>query len=302
MEKEVSFFSNGCRLIGVISLPDKIEIKNSKIPGIIFSHGYGSDKDESGDFVLISKKLREIGVASLRFDMRGSWLSDHVIGKKLCGTEWKEDLISAVHFVSAYPGIDPFRIGVIGESMGGANVINAAAEETRIKNVVALSPISDGYDFIKQNWLDISGEKGFNLFLKELEEDRFRRTRYGNSNLVKLTYALAYKKRYVEIVNSLNESVVNKYFSHYVRFESIDSILKMKPIDSVDKIAPRPLLIMGGKNDEIVPWKRHGEMLFKKAKKKKRMVLFSDGDHKLLNEPTKENTLNEILNWVIKYL
>jgi len=101
-------------LIEVISIPDNIDVKSSRIPAIVFSHGYGSGKDESGDFILISKKLREIVVASLRFDMRGSGFSGYMMGKKLCGTEWREDLISAVYFIGSYPGIDPCRIGVIG--------------------------------------------------------------------------------------------------------------------------------------------------------------------------------------------
>ena len=301
MEKEISFYSSGYKLMGTISIPNISDI-STMVPAVVFSHGYGSNKDESGDFILISKKLREIGVASLRFDMRGSGYSDYPMGKKLCGTEWKEDLISAVSFVSTYPGVDPDRIGVIGESMGGANVIQTAGEEGKIKCVVALAPIADGFDLIRKNWIDNNSERGFNNFLKELEEDRIRRTIYGNSNLIKLTYALAYKKRYVEMVETLNKSVEDTIFSYYIRYESIDSILKMKPINSIDKIAPRPLLIMAGKRDGIVPWERHAKILFEKANEKKKLVLFDEGDHKLLVKPTKEKALNEVIEWVKKYL
>ena len=182
MEKEINFYSSGVELSGILSIPEKVQHK--KIPAVVFSHGYGSGRDELGSYILISEHLNKIGFATFRFDMRGSGYSKYTPGKKLCSTEWKEDLKSAVYFISSYPEIDNNRIGVIGESMGGAIVIQTAAECSKIKCIIALAPIADGYDLIKQNWLTNRGEKDYRDFLEELEEDRIRRTKYESSNLV----------------------------------------------------------------------------------------------------------------------
>ena len=301
MEKEVSFYSNGIKLSGIINIPDRLR-EGIKLPLIVFSHGYGSGRNALGDFKLISEILEENNTASLIFDKRGSGYSEYLMGKKLCGTEWNEDIVSAVSFVSCYPGIDPSRVGLIGESMGGANVIQTAALDTRVKCIIALAPIADGFDLIKQNWLVVNGEKKFNEFLSELEEDRMRRTIYGTSNLIKLTHAMAFKKNDVQLVKELHNNVDDKNFSYYVRFESVESVMNMRPIDYIADIAPRPILIMAGKKDTIVPWERHSKLLFKKAGVKKKLILFDEGGHKLLSGTCKDKALKEIIKWTSKYL
>jgi dipeptidyl aminopeptidase/acylaminoacyl peptidase len=296
VEKEVKFYSGGSELIGIINIPDNIHGK--KAPAMVFSHGYGSGRDELGSYILISDYLDKTGVASFRFDMRGSGYSKYTMGKKLCSTEWKEDLKSAVYFICTYPGIDDSRVGVIGESMGGAIAIQAAAETTKIKCVVALAPIADGYDLIKQNWLSNKGEEEYRKFLIELEEDRLRRTKYGTSNLVKFSHALAYNKSDIEIVDSINENLEDELFSYYIRYESVDSVLDLKPIKFIDQIAPRPILILAGIKDSIVPTDRHAKLLFNKAKGKKKLVLFDKGNHRLLSDSLKEEVLNIIGKWI----
>jgi len=300
MEKEINFYSSGVELNGIINLPEKVQ--HNKIPAVVFSHGYGSGRDELGSYILISEHLNRIGFATFRFDMRGSGYSKYTPGKKLCSTEWKEDLKSAVYFISSYPGIDDNRIGVIGESMGAAIVIQTAAECLKIKCIIALAPIADGYDLIKQNWLANRGEKDYRNFLEELEEDRIRRTKYESSNLVKLSYALAYSKNSTEVVDSIKETVDDKLFSYYVRYESVDSLIDLKPIKFIEEIAPRPILILAGMKDDIVPYERHAKLLFKKAKEKKEVILFKEGDHLLLKGSLKEEVLSIVKKWFVRYL
>ncbi|MCL4417174.1 MAG: alpha/beta hydrolase [Actinobacteria bacterium] len=300
MEKEINFYSSGVKLNGIISIPEKIQ--HNKVPAVVFSHGYGSGRDELGSYILISEHLNKIGFTTFRFDMRGSGYSKYTPGKKLCSTEWKEDLKSAVYFISSYPGIDDNRVGVIGESMGAAIVIQTAAECSKIKCIIALAPIADGYDLIKQNWVANRCEKDYRNFLEELEEDRIRRTKYESSNLVKLSYALAYNKNSTEIVDSIKEIVDDKLFSYYVRYESVDSLIDLKPINFIEEIAPRPILILAGMKDDIVPYDRHAKLLFRKAKEKKKIILFEEGDHLLLKGSLKEEVLSIIKKWFVRYL
>jgi uncharacterized protein len=300
MEKEINFYSSGFELNGILSIPEKVQ--HNKIPAVVFSHGYGSGRDELGSYILISEYLNKIGFATFRFDMRGSGYSKYIPGKKLCSTEWKEDLKSAVYFISSYPGIDDNRIGVLGESMGGAIVIQAAAECSKIKCIIALAPIADGYDLLKQNWLANRSEKDYRNFIEELEEDRTRRTKYGSSNLINLSYALAYSKKSTEVVDSIKETVDDKLFSYYLRYESVDSLIALKPVKFIEEIAPRPILILAGEKDDIVPYERHAKLLFKKAREKKEIIIFKEGDHLLLKGSLKEEVLNIIEKWFLEYL
>jgi dipeptidyl aminopeptidase/acylaminoacyl peptidase len=301
MEKEAYFYSNGIRLDGVFAIPEFLD-KYKKAPLIVMSHGYGASADEFGDYKFLAQKLQETGIASFRFSNRGCGKSAYPLGRMLCATEWKDDLISAVYFVSSFPGIDADRIGLFGESMGGANVIHAGALENISKCIVALSAISDGYNLIKGNWIRNKSEAQFKEFLKIIGEDHIRESVYGKSNLIKMSEALAYPKRYQDLIESLNNSVEDNEFTYYVEIASIASIFQLKPVEFADKVSPKPLLLMAGKKDGIVPWEENSKLLFEKAKEIKEFKLFENGEHGLLSEPTKTEAIRMIIEWFKKYL
>lgn len=297
MEKDLFFYSNSFKLKGTINIPD-INKEMEKLPAIIFSHGLGANKDEFGDFVFLADKLAEIKVASLRFDLKGCGYSEYPLGKMLFDTEWREDLKSAVSFIRAYPGIDQDKIGVIGESMGGANVIQVAGEDKRIKSIVSMSPFADGFDLIKHHWLENRSLGEFEDFLEKIETDRKRRSIYGYSNLLRMIDAIPYSKKYEELVEILGKTLDDKMFTYYIKYISIESMLSMRPIDVVNRISPRPLLIMAGKKDGIVPWQWNADKLFKKAREKKKLIVYEEGDHGLLADPTKEAVVGAIQSWL----
>jgi len=301
MEKEAYFYSGGIRLTGIFTIPEFLD-KNKKAPLIVMSHGYGASADEFGDYVFLAQKLQEAGIASFRFSNRGCGKSEYPLGRMLCATEWKDDLISAVYFVSAFPGIDSDKIGLFGESMGGANVIHAGALENISKCIVSLSAISDGYNFIRGNWIRNKSESEFKEFLKIIEEDRIRESVYGKSNLIKMSEVTSYPKRYLELIETLKRSIQGNEFTYYVEIASIASIFQLKPIDFVDKISPKPLLLMAGAKDGAVPWEENSKLLYEKAKEIKEFKLFENGEHGLLSEPTKIESIRLIIEWFKKYL
>ncbi|MHB1274674.1 MAG: alpha/beta hydrolase [Candidatus Humimicrobiaceae bacterium] len=301
MEKQAYFYSGGTRLYGVFTIPEFLD-KNKKAPLVVMSHGYGASADEFGDYVFLAQKLQESGIASFRFSNRGCGKSQYPLGRMLCATEWKDDLISAVYFVSSFPGINANKIGLFGESMGGANVIHAGALENISKCIVALSAISDGYNFVKGNWLRNKSEAEFKEFLKIIDENHIRESVYGKSNLIKMSEAMAYPRRYLELIEALNSTVEDNEFTYYVEIASIASIFQLKPIEFADKLSPKPLLLMAGKKDGIVPWEENSQLLFEKAKEVKEFKLFENGDHGLLAESTKTEAVRMIIEWFKKYL
>ena len=301
MEKEAYFFSGGIRLTGIFTIPEFLD-KNKKAPLVVMSHGYGASADEFGDYVFLAQKLQEAGIASFRFSNRGCGKSEYPLGRMLCATEWKDDLISAVYFVSAFPGIDSDKIGLFGESMGGANVIHAGALENISKCIVSLSAISDGYNFIRGNWIKNKSEAEFKEFLKIIEEDHIRESVYGKSNLIKMSEVTAYPKRYLDLIDTLKRTTQGNEFTYYVEIASVASIFQLKPIEFVDKISPKPLLLMAGAKDGAVPWEENSKLLYEKAKEIKEFKLFENGEHGLLSEPTKIESIRIIIEWFKKYL
>ena len=69
---------------------------------------------------------------------------------------------------------------------------------------------------------------------------------------------------------------------------------KINPIDHIEKISPRPLLIVHGDNDETVP-PDHAHMLYDKAKAPKDIAMIKGGDHRLRHS---EPAMDAALSWL----
>lgn len=301
MEKDVFLYSNGVKLPGKVSIPEK-KNNEGKYPVAVFSHGYGASKNEFGDFIVLSDILNDMGIATFRFDYRGCGFSFYQPGRMLCRDEWKEDLKNAVSFISHYTGIDSEKICLIGESMGASVAVLSASEDLRVKCIIALSTIADGYEWVRLNWIRNKSAEGFESFLEEIKEDQEREATYGQSNFLKMSDALAYEDRYLDLIEEIRQSFDSRDFTYYVQYASIASILSMKPIEVIEKVAPRPLLLLAGEKDGIVPWKMNSQKLYDSAGEIKKLIVYKEGDHGLLAEPTRQGAISEITGWLENYL
>jgi len=70
----------------------------------------------------------------------------------------------------------------------------------------------------------------------------------------------------------------------------------VKPLDYIDKIAPRPLLLVHGDQDEVVPVK-HAQALFEKAGKPKELLVLPGAAHRLRHD---ERAVDAAMLWLKK--
>ena len=68
------------------------------------------------------------------------------------------------------------------------------------------------------------------------------------------------------------------------------------PIEYIDKIAPKPLLLVHGDRDDVVPI-AHAEELFKKAGQPKQIVILSGAGHRLRQD---ERAIEAAMRWLIQ--
>jgi len=72
---------------------------------------------------------------------------------------------------------------------------------------------------------------------------------------------------------------------------------EIAPINWVDQLSPRPILIIHGEKDEIVP-ARHAQMLYEKAKAPKELFWVKEGMHRLrINERALEKAKGWLQSW-----
>lgn len=94
---------------------------------IIVQHGYLAN---SAQMLPIGLMLARHGFGVLLFDFRGQGLSDKA--PVTFGLNETKDTDAAVQFLQAQPDVDPHKIGLLGDSMGGAAGIMAAAHNQGI--------------------------------------------------------------------------------------------------------------------------------------------------------------------------
>lgn len=106
-----------------------------KAPVVIMEHGTGSDKNEAGDgYKMLAPSLAENGIASLRFDFPGSGESDASYLLYTNDEAIRETQIVA-DYLATLKDIDSSRIGLLGWSQGGTDVLLAASNNDTYKSV-----------------------------------------------------------------------------------------------------------------------------------------------------------------------
>ena len=139
---ELNIISGGCRLYGYLLTPDKRVEK--PYPTVILSHGFPGYTTNND----LELALMRAGCVVIHMNHRGAWGSE---GNYLF-TNLKDDLIAITKWahnpaIADQYGIDPDNIFLVGHSMGGQSVLNAAKELPFIRGVAALAAYDIGAAF-----------------------------------------------------------------------------------------------------------------------------------------------------------
>ena len=153
MERPVVFYNQEQQINGILHSPVACD---APCPAVVFFHGFTGTKVEPHRiFVKTARELAAIGFYVLRFDFRGSGdsggdFSDMTIGGEI------SDAIKSIDVLTAMPGVDIDRIGILGLSMGGCVAACVSGQDTRVKSTVMWAPLSDDPPARKQEILERS--------------------------------------------------------------------------------------------------------------------------------------------------
>jgi len=208
-------------------------------PTIVFCHGFTGNRIEAHRlFVYAAREFCKNGFTVLRFDFRGCGESEGSYDSITISDEVK-DLGNALNFLYNRNEVLKEKVGVIGLSLGGVISILTAAEDDRIKAVCTWSSPGD---------------------LREMEASI--KSMFGEVSLNRLLL-----KSYIDLPSG--DRIGRKF---------ILDALKHNVLKSVSKISPRPMLIVHGTKDTIVPL-AHAEKLYENAMDPKEKYFIEDSDH-----------------------
>ena len=265
-EKDLSFYSAGLKLAATLYTPDAGAAKKS-LPAIVLCHGLRCNRK----IVLpgFAKAFVAQGFAAFAFDYRGFGESE---GKKwrLIARERVEDIVAATTFLGLQPEVDASRIALFGISYGAANAISAAAIDPRPRAVVAQGGFGDG-----DRWLRVGRPLWeYWQFRKRIEDDRARRVVTGESEYVDAFEII----RPTPAEEAYRTGAATKALTVEMPLETADDLLTYKPELDVDRIAPRPLFVIGAELDYIVNVEE-SHRLYEKAREPKRLHILAGQSH-----------------------
>lgn len=264
----VAFYSHGVRVVGDLYLPDEA----GSTPGPLVVQGPGwMGLRTARLYRPYHEALVAAGIAVLSIDYRGCGDSD---GDPLAFSPRRqlEDLINAVTYATTRSEVDSDRIGVFGSGgTGGGNAVCLAAADDRVRCVVSQVPVADGRDWLRRM------RRGYEWyeFLDRIEADRAKRVTTGEGELVRPQQIMipTPERRATSIKKDVDSRVPTR-----VPLSVAEDIMAYRPVQSVDKIAPRPLLIVAVENDPVTPTD-HAEALYERAGPPKKLIIQRNTTH-----------------------
>lgn len=268
--EQVRFFSHGCALAGTLAMPDGASAERP-VPAIVQGPGWLGLRDAKL-YQPYHEALLTAGFAVLVFDYRGFGESEGD-ATYLDPRAQVEDYRSAATYLETRAEIAADRIGAFGSGgTGGGNAVMAAGLDARFKAMVSQVPIADGRDWLhrmrrEHEWLDL---------LERLRRDRHRRVTTGSGEMVAPQDGIMVATP--ERAKTTVKADVDDRVPREVALASAEAILEYRPIDIVDRIAPRAAMFICVENDATTP-EDHAYALYERAGAPKRLVVQRQTTH-----------------------
>jgi uncharacterized protein len=250
-KRPVNFYSEGYRIAADLFLPSDFET-GQKHPGVVLCHGFtGVRQLMLEDYAQV---FAEAGYVSLIFDYRGFGDSE--------GAKWRlipleqiDDIRNAITWLEAQPEVDPQKLGLWGTSFGGAHAPYVAAVDARVKVAVGQVGFEDGASFL----LGVRGAVERAELIRQIEEDRRMRVLEGKGRTIDPFERGLQNQHSREFLSKALQSFPQ--MRCLLSWETWEKTLEYRPIELVDRIAPRGLMLIAARDDNICPLKGY-EKLF----------------------------------------
>jgi uncharacterized protein len=292
MSRRVSFYSEGVKLAGDLFLPPDVK-PDERRAGIVLCHGYtGIRTIYLPDNAAV---LAAAGYVVLTFDYKG-WGDSEGPKSRLAPYSRVADVQAALTFLGAQPEVDAERLGIYGTSYGGATVVWVAATDPRVKCVVAVVGIGNGTRWMRS----VRRPDEYHDLLTRTAADRVKRALTGVSELADRNEILLPDRQSLELGAAARRN--NPAAVTELPLEFVDDTLGFNPEWVVDRIAPRPLLLITTDDDRLVPPQESEAMYARAGEPKKLVLLRGFGHYEVYAKPAFDQLMREATDWYRQYL
>jgi uncharacterized protein len=265
----LAFYSDRIRLEGLLQLPDDAAGPRS---AVLLCSGFQGLKE------IIPAKLwaplTGAGFACFAFDYRGFGSSGGERGRVI-PAEQVEDVRGALTLVQQRTEVDPARVALLGWGFGGGIVVQAGAEDARAAAVVCLNGVGDAGRAVQatrtaEDWARVQAL---------IARDRLARVLTGRAS------ARVHPWEVVPLDPHTRANVDEDMYGRHAGFATADVSLQsaeayyaFRPELVVDRISPRPLLLVHGRLNALHPI-AEGRGLFARAGEPKELIELPTARH-----------------------
>lgn len=291
MRKDIAFQSGGLTLRGWFYEPPA---PAGKAPAIVMSHGFSAVKEHGLD--AFARAFNAVGFAVVAFDHRHLGASDGADRGRIIPQEQHDDTRAALAWISAQPGVDADRIGLWGSSYSGGHALFMGALDSRVKAVVAQVPATD----IAGSLIALAGKAGFDAYLSLLAADHTARNAGQPGGRIPVV-APAGQPSVLSTPDSYDWFMAARgeapSWNETTTLESVARMAEYRPAMFIDLIAPKPLLIIAGVTDSLIPIASVREA-FARAGEPKKLVEIDGGHFDLYpGMPHHDRAVREATTW-----
>ncbi len=280
--EQVSFYSGGTRVIGRLHLPDGST--DGPPPVVVTPPGWME--------VMCSKVgepfhegFARAGYAVLTFDFRGWGATGGEPGWVRPGAQL-EDMLAAIAYARTRSDLNRSALVTYGlGGTGGGLAIAAAAADPSVRAVAVQTVVADG-----RSWLrGMRREYEWHEFCERVERNRLNRVLTNEDELVDPTEELM-------IGTPERRAAGMPTRGSAFHLSSAEELMRFRPIDVVDQIAPRALLIACIENDPVTP-EAHARALFDRAGSPKKLVRQRGVSHYSAYHRNYPRLLDQFVDW-----
>ena len=294
---EVTFYSDSDKIAGYLFTPADWKAGDPPRPGILVLAGYSGNTQ--ADCTHMMKRLCAEGWFVFGYDYVGFGKSD---GKRNRHRplEQAQNTYDALTYMQTVPGIDPERLAIYGTSFGCANGIWVTAHDERVKCLVTSVGVTDGYEWMRSirrpwEWLAFKDR-----VLKEAQ----KRVVSGEGTLVP-NGEIMLRDPESQRLRDMHAQAGHTFQSEERDIESAEAVMRYRPDWVVDKISPRPVLMIYAEHDNLVPPVQQLSAYEKCGEPKKLVMLPKSGhydSYEFRNTVTCQITYTETIAWFKQYL
>lgn len=264
METKINFQSDNLKISGILHIPDDLA-QGERRAAFVVIHGFGGSKD-STEHKRQARIMCEWGYVALRIDMRGCGESEGIRGR-LIFEEQIRDAIAALEYLQDQDAVNPLCIGLYGDSMGAAVSLQTAGTDERVAAVISSGGWGDGARKLRSQQ---GSPEAYRIFVDKIEAAKRLKRKTGEITVFSRFDIIPIPQ---ELRQHLGPFALMEF-----SYETAQSIYDARPENHVDKIAPRPLLLIHPARDSVTPALESVE-IFKHAGQPTELYFIAGEDH-----------------------